>query len=132
MNLHVLVAFLLLLVLVPLFAALAVAWQEMKSPPTQLPTQVRERSRDGERRRFVPTQASRWSPLTLEGLSTIFRRKSVNSCLIRSGKPEVGVVPAPRALYEALHGGFAVSPQTSRDARFLRQIPAPQRHSSKA
>jgi hypothetical protein len=84
MNLHVLVAFLLLLVLVLLFEIMAVAWKEMKSPSTQLPTQVRERSSEGKRRRFVPTQASHWSPLSLEDLLTIFRRKSANA----PGNPE--------------------------------------------
>ena len=54
MYLHVLVSLLLLLVvLVPLFAASAEAWKAMKSPSTQPRTRLRKGPRDDTKRRLV-------------------------------------------------------------------------------
>jgi hypothetical protein len=53
MNPHVLVSLLLLVVLVPLFAASAEAWKAMKSPSTQPRTRPKKGPRNDTKRRFV-------------------------------------------------------------------------------
>ncbi len=53
MSLHVLVSLLLMVVLVPLFAASAVASKAMKSPSTQPRARVRKGPRADTKRHFV-------------------------------------------------------------------------------
>jgi hypothetical protein len=94
MAVHLLLSVLLLVILVPLFSALTVAWKELKSPSIQNPTRVAERSRDDARRRFLPMQVSHnLNSLAPTTKVTLFTRRTKSRLGRRT--PPSQVVPPP-------------------------------------
>jgi hypothetical protein len=94
MDVHLLLSFVLLVILVPLLSALTVAWKEVKSPSIQTPTRVTERTRDDTRGRFVPMQVSpilnSLAPITKV---TLFTRRTKFG--LARGTPPSQIVPPP-------------------------------------